>query len=221
MKFKAKLFIFLFTLGITASLTLSYMNAIVKPILYRECEAYAKTMLNEVVSQALAEDIANTYFDKAMNFTYNSEGYVSTYSLNMLNANKIRAYVSKEIISDIKSNNSLKLKVSTGTLSGIAFFYGKGPKLSISLSALYGITCDLTSEFTDSGINQTLHSLSLEISANTAIKEPLTTQSLSLVTTVPISETVIIGDVPEAYTLILRASEDDEGLINDYGASLS
>lgn len=212
---------FICALSVVISVLLAYLNGVVKPILWRECEAYAKTMLTEVVSEALATEVAGLYFNDTMQFTYNADGYVSSYSLNMLNANKIRAYISKEIISGIKSNNSLMLKVSTGTLSGIAFFYGKGPKLSVNLSALYGISCDLTSEFSDSGINQTLHRLCLEFSASTTVKEPLTSDRIALATTVPISETVIVGDIPEAYTLILRADEDDENMINDYGANLS
>ena len=199
---------------------LAYLNGIVKPILWRECEAYAKTKLTEVASDSLAGDTADAYFEDTMRFTYNNEGYVSTYSLNMLNANKIRAFLSKEIIENIKAKNALKLNVSAGTLSGIALFYGKGPKLKVDLNALFGITCDLTSEFTDSGINQTLHRLCLELTANTSVKEPLISETILLKTTVPISETVIVGDIPEAYTLILRADEDDENMINDYGARL-
>ena len=220
LKFKVKLFLLICAFGIIVSITLAYLNGVIKPILCRECEAFAKTMLTEVVSEALAEDKASEYFKDTMQFTYNNDGYVSTYSLNMLNANKIRAFLSKEIISKVKAKNALKLSISAGTLSGITFFYGKGPKVSVDLTALYGITCDLTSEFTDSGINQTLHRLRLEFSANTAVKEPLTSDGIFLKTTVPISETVIVGDIPEAYTLILRADEDDENMINDYGARL-
>ncbi len=207
-------------IGITASVALAYLDGVIKPILWRECEAYAKTMLTETVSSVLTNDKANEYFADVMQFTYNNEGYVSTYSLNMLSANKIRAFLTTDIISEIKANNSLKLHVSAGTLSGIAFFYGKGPKLEVDLTALYGITCDLTSEFSDSGINQTLHTLRLEFTANTSVKEPLTSDRIILKTTLPISETVIVGDIPEAYTFILHANEEDENMINDYGAKL-
>lgn len=202
------------------SVALAYLDGVIKPILWRECEAYAKTMLTQTVSAVLAGDKANEYFSDVMQFTYNNEGYVSTYSLNMLSANKIRAFLTTDIISKIKANNSLKLRVSMGTLSGLSFFYGKGPKLEINLTALYGISCDLTSEFTDSGINQTLHSLRLEFTANTAVKEPISSDRIPLKTTIPISETVIVGDIPEAYTFILHANEDDENMINDYGAKL-
>ncbi len=198
----------------------AYLNGIIKPILYRECESYAKTLLTDIVSRSLTDDKANAFFENTMNFTYNNDGYISSYSLNMLNANKIRAFLADNVISEIKARNALKLNVKAGTLSGLAFFYGKGPSIKVNLTALYGISCDLTSEFTDSGINQTLHSLRLEFTANTSIKEPLTSDKIILKTSVPISETVIVGDIPEAYTLILRADEDDENMINDYGARL-
>ena len=206
--------------GIATSIGVAYLNGIIKPILYRECEAYAKTLLADVVSKSLTDDKASTFFDNTMNFTYNNDGYISSYSLNMLSANKIRAFLADTVISEIKARNALKLNVSTGTLSGLSFFYGKGPDINVNLTALYGISCDLTSEFTDSGINQTLHRLNLEFTASTSIKEPLTSDKIILKTSVPISETVIVGDIPEAYTLILRADEDDENMINDYGARL-
>ncbi len=206
--------------GLLTSSIFAYLNGVIKPILYRECEAYAKTLLTEIVSLSLADDKANTYFDNTMNFTYNNDGYISSYSLNMLNANKIRAFIVEDVIAEIKARSALKLNVSAGTLSGFAFFYGKGPKVRVDLTALYGISCDLTSEFTDSGINQTLHRMSLEFTANTSVKEPLTSDKMILKASVPISETVIVGDIPDAYTFILHADEEDENMINDYGAKL-
>ena len=103
---------FICALSVVISVLLAYLNGVVKPILWRECEAYAKTMLTEVVSEALATEVAGLYFNDTMQFTYNAGGYVSSYSLNMLNANKIRAYISKEIISVLSRRRKQYPKVS-------------------------------------------------------------------------------------------------------------
>ena len=218
---KLRFFIFLCFLIVCFSLFMSYINGIVRPILYSQTEAFVKTYLTSSVSEALMnEDLTNPYLN-SVDFIYSDDGSLSAYSSNIVSANRIRALVSENIINSTDFKKAMDFTVSVGTLSGIPFLYGIGPRLSVKLTALYGITCDISSEFSNSGINQTLHRVILNISAETAVKEPLSGKKIRVDTTIPISETVIVGDVPEAYTVIIRAYQEDEDDINDYAASVN
>lgn len=58
---------------------------------------------------------------------------------------------------------------------------------------------DLRSEFTSSGINQTLHRIYLEIKCNVVILTPVETIEEQIVNQVLLAEGVIVGEVPNSY----------------------
>lgn len=61
------------------------------------------------------------------------------------------------------------------------------------------VTVDFTSEFIESGINQTVHRVILIIKTNVRIIVPLATETEKVITQIPIAETVIVGEVPDSY----------------------
>ena len=217
---KTKIFSVFCILIFCFSAITAYFSGVVKPILYLQSEAYLKTVITSTVANSLENSTLDSFFEDTFCFNYNSDGSIAAFSSNMLNVNKIRSFLSKDIINKIKAIKTHTVIISAGTLSGIPFLYGKGRKFSINISPLFGITCDISSEFSDAGINQTIHKLKLNITAESALKENFTNKKITVTTSVPISETVILGDIPEAYTLIIRAHEEDEEDINDYAATV-
>ena len=54
------------------------------------------------------------------------------------------------------------------------------------------------SDFTSAGINQTNHKISMEVITNVRIIIPLNSKDIEVKKQVPISETIIVGRVPES-----------------------
>ena len=52
--------------------------------------------------------------------------------------------------------------------------------------------------FEEAGINQTRHRIFLEIAASIQIVQPLLSSTITVKTDVPLAETIIIGNVPQA-----------------------
>ncbi len=61
------------------------------------------------------------------------------------------------------------------------------------------MTCDCLSSLTSAGINQTLHTVSLEVTASVEIVLPSGPRDVSTVTDVLLCESVIVGKVPDAF----------------------
>ena len=55
------------------------------------------------------------------------------------------------------------------------------------------------SDFSQAGINQTLHKLTMEVSVDVAILVLGQTSSFTLTSEVVVAETVIVGQVPDTY----------------------
>lgn len=64
-----------------------------------------------------------------------------------------------------------------------------------------GVNTNLSSEFTDNGINQTLHRIYLDIDTNINIITPFNVIGSSYKTRVLLVESIIVGKVPESYTI--------------------
>ena len=61
------------------------------------------------------------------------------------------------------------------------------------------VLTNLKSEFTEAGINQTLHRVYLEVVCNVTILTPYQTITESITNQVLLIEGVIVGNIPDAY----------------------
>ena len=64
-----------------------------------------------------------------------------------------------------------------------------------------GVNTNLSSEFIDNGINQTLHRIYLDVDTNINIITPFNIIGNSYKTRVLLAESIIVGKVPESYTI--------------------
>ena len=86
-----------------------------------------------------------------------------------------------------------------GSVSGISSLSAISPKFEIVLERAGGIESKIKSEFTSVGINQTIHRIYLDITCNIGILTPFESVSKSINSNVLLTETVIVGNVPDTY----------------------
>ena len=66
---------------------------------------------------------------------------------------------------------------------------------------------DFSTEFENAGINQTRHRVYLKVSAQVRIVAPLSGSAIEVQTVVPITEMIIVGDVPDTYINVERIDD--------------
>lgn len=94
---------------------------------------------------------------------------------------------------------------------GSKYFAGMGPDIKIKMMTDGNVLTDLKSEFTEAGINQTLHRVYLEVVCNVTILTPYQTITESITNQVLLIEGVIVGNIPDAY-YNLEGLNDDQML---------
>ena len=84
-----------------------------------------------------------------------------------------------------------------------------GPRIPINLIPYGKTVVDFDSKFSEAGINQTRHQLFVTVSLNVSLLMP-NNQGIGtqIKTTVSMSETIIVGDVPTNYTNIASTPEE-------------
>lgn len=97
--------------------------------------------------------------------------------------------------------------VELGTVSGLSLLTGRGPRMGIRFTPLGSVKGDIISSLRSSGINQSLFTVELKLTASVRVILAGHDETVTVKTTVPLCETVVVGKVPQVYTNV--ANEDD------------
>lgn len=98
------------------------------------------------------------------------------------------------------------LKIPLANATGSMFTMGRGPAVTMRILQSSAATTNVNSVFSDAGINQTLHRLELTVSYRSNVLVYGMTEPIETTGTFLITETVIVGGVPNTYANIDRVS---------------
>lgn len=145
-------------------------------------------------------------------------GEVVSVSADTGRLNRLKSELTENFLTLLEQRENDTVKISLGTLTGAELLAGRGPKLKLRMELCGGVNTEITSDFFEAGINQTLHRVCCVLSADYYIILPGYRFRKTLTTTVPLAESVIVGTVPDAYTYVVGDESDTIGRIFDYGA---
>ena len=96
------------------------------------------------------------------------------------------------------------ISIHLGSVLGNTVFSALGPEIHIKIENVGNVVTKLESEFISEGINQTMHRIYLNIECEATILTPYNTITQKIENQVLIAESVIIGNIPNAYYNIER-----------------
>lgn len=193
----------------------------VRPLMKRIAESKAKIASEKAINDAIAEVLSKGEFDynDLVTLTALPDGEMSSVSTDIVKVNRLKSEVSNRILERMQNGEPGELKIPLGSLTGSEFLNGRGPKVSLKLSFYGNVFTDLQSQFTGAGINQTRHRIILEVKISVFIEMPGYNTSTEVKTNFCIAETVIVGRVPNSYTVVNGDDSSEISLVNDYGNS--
>ncbi len=184
-----------------------------------ECHKAVSGIINKVVLEELER--ADTDYSSLVTLCTNDDGEVTSVQSNVKNINRLKTSVSDRVEREIADLSAVDIKIPIGTLLGIDLFHGMGFDVGMSVAPIGFANTTIVSEFTEAGINQTLHRIIIEISADVDAIIPGLKTRVCVKTSIVAAETVIVGRVPNAYTHVITGSGDLAGTLNDYDAVLN
>jgi sporulation protein YunB len=195
----------------------------IRPLVIKTERYQSRIYAERIINAAVSEELSGLKNDTPLvTISTDKDGSVAYLHANAAEINRIKSQTALIVTNAVKNIDKYDLGVSVGTLTGIPMFYGKGFVIPIRIAPKGYAETQLISSFSESGINQTLHRIILRVSINLSAIIPLYTAEVNVTTDFIISETVIVGKIPDAFTEIIPAPDttQDEiiGDINDYGA---
>ncbi len=154
-------------------------------------------LLNESVNKTLESE--KTVYNDFVTIKYNDNGSISSIITNTVFVNSFKAILSDNASKIVGNCGDFNVLVPWGTLFGSEIFSDRGLELVVESSTYGFAVTDIYSSFESVGVNQTLHKIYVEIilSATAYIGNYKVDETIK--STVPIAETVIVGNVPGAY----------------------
>ncbi|MBQ3928751.1 MAG: sporulation protein YunB [Clostridia bacterium] len=184
--------------------TLIFFEIRLKPIVSSVAQTYAQSLatglINESVAVVLKEmDINEQELDI---ISRSDDGSIHSISSNTVLTNQLKSAVTLKVQEAILNVRGYRLDIPLGTIIGSELLSGRGPSVPVYVSLSGTVDSDFTSHFESGGLNQTVHTLSINVNAHLTIVMPLASSTAEVKTSVPVSENVIVGSVPSG--MILR-----------------
>ena len=215
-KLGSKLLAFAFILIGLFLLAEASFRPMIESINAYECHELVSDIINDAILSELEQ--SNVDYSSLVTLTMNGNGEVTSVQSNILNINKLKTNVAERIEREIERLSAVDIQIPIGTLLGLQLLHGKGFNVGMSVTPLGYATTTIISEFTEAGINQTLHRIIIEINADVDAIIPGFETRVPVKTSIVAAETVIVGRVPDAYTHVITQSGELAGTLNDYGA---
>ena len=196
MKFKYK---FLISMIIIFILAFVYLINIVNPIIFNYNKAIVEHNSIDLLNNSIESSLSNYLYEDLVSIQKNDSGDITLISCNSANVNKLANSITIKCQTDLKSLENTGIKVALLTFTGLPFLNGIGPKINIKTTPVGYCDSKYVSKFTACGINQTLHQLSIVVTAKVDVLLPVKTFEVEVNTEVLVCESVIVGKIPQVY----------------------
>lgn len=171
----------------------------------RQIRSLAHTQVINATSDLINDSIdgqiisGNIQYDRIIYFEKDLNGRITALKTNMSEVNRLKTGILNLINDEILALDSTDLGIPIGSLVLPELFSGKGVSIPVQIISIRNSDASFSSSFTQAGINQTLHQLTMQVVVDISVLVLGKTESFSVNSQVVIAETIIVGDVPDTF----------------------
>lgn len=168
-------------------------------------EDFAITVVEDRASDVIVEAVDHELEGEQVDYSQlvflekDIQGNITALRTNTLEINKLKVAVLNELRDRITRLGKDDLSIALGNLILPELFSGRGPRIPVRILSVTASDAQFASQLLDAGINQTLHQIIMNVTVTVMVLLPTGTIPVNSATEVVISETVLIGTVPNSY----------------------
>ena len=133
------------------------------------------------------------------NLERDGEGNVVGISADAQSVNLIARQTVSLSMANLNAACAEGVPVPLGAFTGIDWLAGYGPRVTLRILPVGRVQCEYASAFSSAGVNQTLHSVSLQARAAVEVVLPGGSEEIEEQVSALVCENVIVGKVPDIY----------------------
>lgn len=185
--------VMLFSLGVVVDVAL---RPILEQVAAQQVHLAVVRLINEAVYDQLGNGVA---YQQLINVSTDADGRVTLMQPDTVKITRLVTSIARDLEEKLGNLSREDIKVPLGMLTGNSLLADKGPNLTLALLPLGSVSVNIHDEFSAAGINQTRHSIMLDIVIDMGILLPFQSTFTQITDTLPIVESVIVGPIPETY----------------------
>ena len=192
---------FLLAAFLTVSLGFLMLRSRYRDVIRDLAETQVKNTTSDLTNDAIAKQIDEgiIQYDRIVYFEKDLDGRITALKTNMSEVNRLKTDILNLINDEILALDTSDIGIPLGSLFLPELFSGKGPSIPVRILSIRNSDASFASSFSQAGINQTLHQLTMVVSVDVAVLVLGQTSSFTVNSEVVVAETVIVGEVPSTF----------------------
>jgi len=154
-------------------------------------------LINDAIDKQI--ETGNIEYDRIVYFEKDLNGKITALKTNMSEVNRLKTAILNIINDEILALDTSDIGIPLGSLFLPEFFSGRGTVIPVQILSIRNSDASFASFFSEAGINQTLHQLTMDVSVDVAVLVLGKTNSFTVNSQVVVAETIIVGDVPDTF----------------------
>ena len=175
----------------------NHYNEPIRSLAQIQVQNATSDLINDAIAAQI--DTGQIQYDRIVYFEKNLDGRITALNTKIGEVNRLKTATLNLINDEILALDASDLGVPLGSLFFPEFMSGRGPSIPVQILSIKNSDAVFESNFTQAGINQTLHQLSMSVGVDVAVLVLGKTTAFTVKSQVVVAETVIVGDVPNTY----------------------
>jgi len=196
-RLKKRFFVFLFLMVIIIIYFL--LDNAIRPTVLSLAEARLRSIAVKSMNNAVRETIADLNYKDFISVTIDDNNNVSFIQADTIKMNDVATKTALKAQENISSAGEQGVSIPLDTLIGGQLLTGQGPRIKVKMQPIGSVTSEYKTEFEDAGINQTRHKIFIILLSDVRIVIGNRGNTVSVSTQILVSETIIIGGVPDSF----------------------
>ena len=196
-----RVFYSFFLVTLAAIVALLMFRSRYRDVIRELAETQVKNATSDLTNDAIARQMADgvIQYDRIVYFEKDLDGRITALKTNMSEVNRLKTDILNIINDEILALDTSDIGIPIGNLIFPELFSGKGPAIPVHILTIRNSDASFSSNFTQAGINQTMHQLIMVVSIDVAVLVLGQSSSFMISSEVVVAETVIVGDVPNTF----------------------
>lgn len=161
-----------------------------------EARMRAVDVINRVLVATVAEDLGR---DELIHYEKDQQGRIAAYHVNTQVVNQVAAQAATAVQAEFRKLSESSFDIPLGALTGSRILGATGPRVQARALPVGSVVVSIMQEFQGEGINQTRHRVYLHATARVQVVLPVMSREVEVSADVPLTETVIVGPVPNGF----------------------
>lgn len=173
------------------------LDRAISPAISNVADGEIKRRTVDILNKTILKEYSDKFnYDEVIKVDKDSEGNIIMLRADTLKMNQIACEVAIRAQEELRESGNINIKIPVGYIFRNNIISNMGPKVTVKAQPMGSIDTEYSSNFQSEGVNQTKHSIYINVKTNVRVIFPMSVNKLEIKTQVPLAETIIVGKVP-------------------------